>query len=140
MTPKNPKLYLVNMNAYITFGEILSICFQDIGWKRTFGVNQGSLLWYKFCQIDVYQSKARYCQYDCIYEIFLSICSQDNKRNKILELIKGHNSGTNVRKMTCSNPSLDIVDMNAYIQFGEMLSFFSQYIEQKRCCCVNQGP
>ena len=30
----NPNLDLVNMNAYIKFGEILSICSQDIEWKR----------------------------------------------------------------------------------------------------------
>ena len=29
------------MNAYIKFGEILSICSQDIEQKRYFGVNQG---------------------------------------------------------------------------------------------------
>ena len=43
----NPKLDHVNMNAYIKFGEILSIRPQDIEWKRNFGVNQGPLLWYK---------------------------------------------------------------------------------------------
>ena len=31
----------VNVNAYIKFGEILSICSQDIEAKRNFGVNQG---------------------------------------------------------------------------------------------------
>ena len=36
--------------------------------------------------------------------------------------IKGHNSGTNVRKMTCDNPKLDLVNVNAYIKFGEILS------------------
>ena len=41
MTANNPKLDLVNMNAYIKFGEILSICFQGIEWKRDSGVNQG---------------------------------------------------------------------------------------------------
>ena len=30
----NPKVDLVNMNAYIKFGEILSICSQDIEQKR----------------------------------------------------------------------------------------------------------
>ena len=29
MTFNNPKLDLVNMNAYIKFGEIMSICSQD---------------------------------------------------------------------------------------------------------------
>ena len=32
---------LVNINAYIKFGEILSICSQDIEQKLDFGVNQG---------------------------------------------------------------------------------------------------
>ena len=32
--------------------------------------------------------------------------------------IKGHNSSTNVQKMTCYNPKLDIAKMNAYIKFG----------------------
>ena len=37
----SPKLNLVNMNAYIKFCEVLSICSQDIERKRNFGVNQG---------------------------------------------------------------------------------------------------
>ena len=37
----NPNVDLVNMNTYIKFGEILSICSQDIEWKQKFGVNQG---------------------------------------------------------------------------------------------------
>ena len=32
----NPNLYLVNMNAYIKFDEILSICSQDIERKPFF--------------------------------------------------------------------------------------------------------
>ena len=34
--------------------------------------------------------------------------------------------------MTCNNPRLDLVNMNAYIKFGEILSICSQYIEQKQ--------
>ena len=41
MMCKNPNVDLVNMNAYIKFGEILSICSQDIEQKQNFGVNQG---------------------------------------------------------------------------------------------------
>ena len=37
----NPKLNLVNINAYIKFGENLSICSQDIERKQNFGINQG---------------------------------------------------------------------------------------------------
>ena len=38
----NSMLDLVNMNAYIKFGEILSICSQDIEPERSFGIDQGS--------------------------------------------------------------------------------------------------
>ena len=38
----NPDIDLVNMIAYIKFGEILSICSQDIERKLNFGANQGS--------------------------------------------------------------------------------------------------
>ena len=41
MMCNNPNVNLVNMNAYIKFGEILSICSQDIEQKLNFGVNQG---------------------------------------------------------------------------------------------------
>ena len=42
MTYNNPNLYLVNVNAYIKFGEILSICSNDIEWKWNYdGRNDG---------------------------------------------------------------------------------------------------
>ena len=41
MMCNNPKMDLVNLSAYIKFGEILSICSQDIERKQNFGVNQG---------------------------------------------------------------------------------------------------
>ena len=41
MMCNNPNVDPVNMNAYIKFGEILSIYSQDIERKRNFGVNQG---------------------------------------------------------------------------------------------------
>ena len=34
--------------------------------------------------------------------------------NQILELIKGHNSGTNVGKMMCNNLNADLANMNGY--------------------------
>ena len=40
----------------------------------------------------------------------------------------------------CNNPKLDIVNMNAYIKFGESLSICSQAFEQKQNSGVNQGP
>ena len=42
MMCNNPDIDLVNVIAYIKFGEILSICSQDIEQKRNLGINQGS--------------------------------------------------------------------------------------------------
>ena len=42
--------------------------------------------------------------------------------------------------MTFNNPKLDLVNMNAYIKYGENMSSSSQDIEQKRNLDVNQGP
>ena len=44
MMCNNPKLYLDNMNAYIKFGENMSVSSQDIERKRNFGINQWLLL------------------------------------------------------------------------------------------------
>ena len=41
MVCNNPRLDLVNMNAYIKFGKILPICSQDNQQKQNFGVIQG---------------------------------------------------------------------------------------------------
>ena len=35
------RLDLVNINAYIKFGEKMSVGSQDIEWKLNFGLNQG---------------------------------------------------------------------------------------------------
>ena len=59
--------------------------------------------------------------------------------NQFLEKIKGLNSGTNVRKMMCNNPNVDLVNMNAYIKFGEILSICSQDIKLKRNFRVKKG-
>ena len=53
MTGNNPNLDLVNMNAYIKFGEILSICSQEFEWKRNYDVNQGPQLCNKYAKNDV---------------------------------------------------------------------------------------
>ena len=52
----------------------------------------------------------------------------------------GHNSGTNMQKMICNTPNIDIVNMNAYIKFGGILSICSQDFERKLNFDVNQGP
>ena len=42
--------------------------------------------------------------------------------------------------MTCNNSKLDLVNVNAYIKFGENMSVSSQDIERKHNLGVNQGP
>ena len=49
----NPKLDLVNTNAYLKFCEKMAIGSQDIERQLNFGVNQGPKLWYKFAKNDV---------------------------------------------------------------------------------------
>ena len=58
----------------------------------------------------------------------------------ILTSIKVLNSGTNVRKKMCNNPNVDLVKMNPYIKFCDILFFCSEDIERKRNFGVNQGP
>ena len=60
--------------------------------------------------------------------------------NEILTSIKGHNSVANLRKMTLYNPNLDIINVNVYTKFGQILSIGSQDIERKRNFDINQGP
>ena len=57
--------------------------------------------------------------------VFKMIWSKKNN----LTLIKGHNSVTNLWKMTGNNPNLDSVNINAYTKFGQILSISSQDIE-----------
>ena len=45
---------------------------------------------------------------------YLSIYSQDIEQKQNFGYINCHNSGTNLRKMTCNNPKLDLVNMNVY--------------------------
>ena len=48
----------------------------------------------------------------------LPIGSQDIERERNFGIIKGHNSGTNVRKMMCNNPKVDHINLNAHTKFG----------------------
>ena len=61
-------------------------------------------------------------------------------RNKILTLIKGHNSVKILPKMTGDNPKLDLNNVDVHINFGQILSVCSRDIERKRNSDVNQGP
>ena len=60
--------------------------------------------------------------------------------NKILTITKGHNSVVNLWKLTCNNPTLDLVKVNAYAKVYQMPSIRSQEIEQKQNFDDNQGP
>ena len=44
----DPRVDLVNINACLKFGEILSIFSQDIEQNQNFGLIQRPQLWYKF--------------------------------------------------------------------------------------------
>ena len=79
MTCNNPRLDLVNMNAYIQFGEILSICSQDIERTQNFGLNQGPQLWYKCAKIMCNNPKLDLVNMNANIKFgeILSICSQD---------------------------------------------------------------
>ena len=44
-----------------------------------------------------------------------------------------------LQKMMCNNPKLDLVNMNAYIKFGENMSSSSQDIERKPNFSVNRA-
>ena len=71
----------------------------------------------------------------------LSICSQDIEQKQIF-VVKSR-ATTLVQmfgKMMCNNPNVDLVNMNAYTKFGEILSICSQDIERKRNFGINQGP
>ena len=59
--------------------------------------------------------------------------------NEILGVNQGY-SGKNVRKMTCNNPKLDLVNKIPYIKFGEYMSICSTDIVRKRNFVVNKKP
>ena len=60
--------------------------------------------------------------------------------NEILMSIKGRNSVKILRKMTGNNPKLDLVSVDVYTKFGQILSICSQDIERKQNSDINQGP
>ena len=62
------------------------------------------------------------------------------EQEKILTPIKGHDIVTNKPKISGHNSHLDLVNMNANIKFGEILSICSQDIERKQNFAVNKGP
>ena len=67
------------------------------------------------------QNLVRFCQ------LVLEILSG----NEILTSIKGRNSVKILRKMMGNNPKLDLVNVDVYTKFGQILSIGSQDIERK---------
>ena len=59
---------------------------------------------------------------------------------EILTSIKGRNSVANLQNLTLYNPNLDLINVNVYTKFGEILSIASQDIERKQNSDINQGP
>ena len=45
-----------------------------------------------------------------------------------------------MRKMTANNSNVDLVNINSYIKFGEILPIGSQDIERKQNLGINNGP
>ena len=52
---------------------------------------------------------------------------------------QGPQTVTNMRKMMGENLNQDLVNINAYTEFGKILSICSQDIERKRKSDINQG-
>ena len=66
------------------------------------------------------------------FQFVPKILSGNEILNTILTSVKDHNSITNVRKMECNIPNLDLVSVNAYTKFGKILSICSRDIERKQ--------
>ena len=61
------------------------------------------------------------------YQLILKILSG----NENLTSIKGHNSLTNLQKISGNNHKLHLVNSNAHVKFDQFISFSSQDIERK---------
>ena len=61
MTCIDPKIDVVNINSYLKFGEILSLCSQDIERKRNFWRKSRATTLVQIWKNDVKQSPARFC-------------------------------------------------------------------------------
>ena len=107
MMRNDPNLELVNMNAYLKFNLIMLISFQDIERKR----NSENLV--KFC-------------------LFVLRKLSGNKMNELLTSVNGTYLYYKCTKMVCNNPNLELVDINAYTEFGEILLICSKDIERKQ--------
>ena len=67
------------------------------------------------------------------YHFVIKILSENEK----VKSIKGHNSVTNLRKMTNNNLNLHLVNINSHTKFGKILSMSSYNIERKQKSDIN---
>ena len=80
MTDNNPKLYLVNVDVHTKYGQILSICSQDIERKRNFEVKMtGNNPKLDLVNVDVHTKFGQ----------ILSIRSQDIERKRNSDIDQG---------------------------------------------------
>ena len=70
----------------------------------------------------------------------ISICTKYIEQKQILKTIKGHNSVMNLQKNEANNPTVDFVNIKAYIILSQVMSICSKDIEQKHNCDINHGP
>ena len=59
--------------------------------------------------------------------------------NEILTSPEVYNSVANVQKILLYNPNLDVINVNVYTSFAQILFIGSQDIERKRNSNINQG-
>ena len=132
MTGNNPNLDLANINAYMytQFGEISSICSQDIERNENIISNKGHNSVMNFQKMRGNNPKLDPVNTNAhkIFGQILSISSQ----TKFWYLSVALTLVINLRIITGNNPKLDFVNINAYTKFGQILSFISQDIEWNR--------
>ena len=98
---------------------------------------------YKFAKLSHNNPNIHLVKGQCIYKYCIQISLIHSpviewKRN--FDNSKGHNSVVNLQKLTCNNPNVDLIKVNAYVKFDQISSIRSQDIEWKRNFDDNQGP
>ena len=93
--------------------------------KNILGSKNNNFHFFRFSSPSVYLHLQNLVKF---YTFFLKIL----RRNKILLPMKGHNFVTNLKKITGKNPiDTDLVNINAFIKFGQILSICSKDTERK---------
>ena len=106
---------------YTKIGEILLICSKGIEQKHNYdGLTDGQ----RELELSKNLTIAPLQRFACSKKAkFLKISSG----NVIRTSIRGHNSGTNLQKMTANNPNIDLVSINSYKVWSKSVHLFSRY-------------